>query len=85
MTNSGSVGTSINLKYPRYEFRYARRFADGLQEAAECTEYSASFDLSGIQDYDLQSIISSSAAAGRTDQSSGHTQSILALLKTRKF
>ena len=89
MTNSGSGGTNINLKYPRYEFRYARRFADGAAQEAgfggSLTEYSASFDLeSGIQDYDLQSIISSSAAAGGTDQSSGHTPEYSGLVENKK-
>ena len=76
MTNSGSVGTSINLKLPRYEFRYAKRVADGAAQAAgfggSLTEYSASFKLeNSVQDYDLQNVISASAAEGGTDAATG--------------
>ena len=76
MTNSGSVGTNINLKLPRYEFRYAKRVADGAAQAAgfggSLTEYSASFKLeNSVQDYDLQSVISASAAEGGTDAATG--------------
>jgi hypothetical protein len=78
MTNSGSVGSNINLKLPRYEFRYAKRVADGVAGEAgvggTLTEYSASFKTqNSTQDYDLQSIISSSAAEGGTDAASGGT------------
>ena len=49
MTNSGSAGSNINLKLPRYEFRYARRVGDGVAQEAglggSLTEYSASFDV----------------------------------------
>jgi len=60
-------GSAIALRYPRFEFSYARRVAEGISAevgigGAE-TEYSASFTAEGgKQDYDLQSIISSSAA-----------------------
>ena len=59
-------GSLVNLRYPRYKFSYAQRVADGLAEEARVGgnlfEYSASFDVvAGQQDYDLQSIISSSA------------------------
>ena len=59
-------GSLVNLRYPRYKFSYAQRVADGLAEEArvggDLFEYSASFDVvAGQQDYDLQSIISSSA------------------------
>mgnify|MGYP003627540287 CR=1 FL=1 len=89
MTNSGSVGTNINLKLPRYEFRYARRVAEGAAQEAgfggTLTEYSASFDLQGgVQDYDLQSVISSSAAEGGTDSASGHTPAFSRLVEGNK-
>ena len=77
MTNSGSGDfANVNLKLPRYEFRYARRVADGAATEAgfggNLSEYSASFDLkAGVQDYDLQTIISGAAADGGTDPASG--------------
>jgi len=60
-------GKNINLKYPRFEFAYARRVGYGTSTeigfGGEVTIYSASFTGStGIQSYDLQKIISSSAA-----------------------
>ena len=78
MTNSGSVGTNINLKLPRYEFRYAKRVGDGVAQAAGfgggLTEYSASFKLkNGVQDYHLQNLISASAAEDGTDAATGKT------------
>ncbi len=63
---------SANLKYPRFEFKYARRVSDAFSTEAgstggTLTEYSASFKVTnGVQDYDLQTLISSSA----TDSSS---------------
>ncbi len=52
---------NINLKYPRFDFAYARRVAEGVsieKGMGMAQIYSASFDLVGdVQDYDLQSII----------------------------
>tara|TARA_R100000008_G_scaffold33993_1_gene19220 strand:- start:1766 stop:3091 length:1326 start_codon:yes stop_codon:yes gene_type:complete len=89
MTNSGSIGSNINLKLPRYEFRYAKRVADGAAQEAgfggSLTEYSASFDvIKNVQDYDLQSVISSSAAEGGTDSSTGDTPDFSRLVKGNK-
>jgi len=60
-------GSNIALRYPRFEFAYARRVSMAMSTEAgfggEKTIYSASFDVTeGVQDYDLQTIISSSAA-----------------------
>ena len=60
-------GSNIELRYPKYDYGYIRRVSDQLSTEANIggTEpiYSGSFDMvSGQQDYDLQSIISSSAA-----------------------
>mgnify|MGYP003627230274 CR=1 FL=1 len=57
----------IALKFPRFEFAYSRRVGYGVSTEAgfggDVTIYSASFDsIKNQQDYDLQSIISSSAA-----------------------
>jgi len=68
--HDGSLKTgpsNLNLKYPRFEFAYARRVTDAISTEAGSTggvltEYSASFTLENAkQDYDLQTIISSSA------------------------
>ena len=68
--HDGSLKTGpegINLKFPRFEFAYARRVSEAISTEAgstggTLTEYSASFDVvDGVQDYDLQTIISSSA------------------------
>lgn len=56
----------VALKYPRFDFAYARRVTDGISEEANVggssTIYSASFAVTdGQQDYDLQNIISNDA------------------------
>ena len=67
--SSSLSGTTMALKYPRFEFAYARRVAEGMGVDAgvggNITEYSASIKtVSGQQDYDLQTIISSAASSG---------------------
>ena len=64
-------GANVNLKYPRFDFAYARRVADGISEevgiGGSLTVYSASFDIvNKQQDYDLQSIIGSSTEFHKT-------------------
>ena len=64
---AGAEGAS--LKYPKFTFDYAFKMGDKFATEAGIggTEpiYSASFDIVGEQqDYDLQHIVSSSAAAG---------------------
>jgi len=59
----------VNLKFPRVMFEYARRVSDGFSFEAgiggTIPIYSASFQLvENQQDYDLQSIISSSSTTG---------------------
>ena len=58
-----------NLKFPQFDFGYTRRISDGISEEATVgginTVYSASFSvIDGVQDYDLQTVVSSSSAAG---------------------
>jgi len=65
--SSSLDGTQVALKYPRFDFGYARRASEAAGAEAGVgrgqAEYSASFDVTiGQQDYDLQTIISSSAA-----------------------
>ena len=60
---------NVNLKYPRVMFEYASRVGDGISFEANVGGtipiYYASFKLEqDRQDYDLQAIISSSAATG---------------------
>jgi hypothetical protein len=72
--NSGSLSSSlggrgIELRYPQIRFEYARRFGNATALDAglggTVREYSASIDIrEEVQDYDLQAIVSSSAAAG---------------------
>jgi len=66
-TGDSLAGKNINLKFPRFEFAYSRRVGYGVSTevgfGGEVAIYSASFDaVSGRQDYDLQQIVSSSAA-----------------------
>ena len=62
-TEDVQPGANVNLKYPRFDFAYARRVADGISEevgiGGSTTIYSTSFDITnGVQDYDLQEKIS---------------------------
>jgi hypothetical protein len=66
MTGGDASGSAVNLSFPRFEFTYSKRVADGFAQAANAggnrTMYSASFSITGtVQDYDLQTIISRSA------------------------
>lgn len=59
-------GSNIELRYPKFNFAYAKTVADGISTEAgiggTVPIYSASFDMTAsVQDYDLQTIISSSA------------------------
>ncbi len=65
--SSSLGGTQAALKFPRFDFGYARRAAEAAGAEAGVgrgqAEYSASVDLEvGKQDYDLQTIVSASAA-----------------------
>ena len=60
-------GSNVALKFPKFKFEYARRIAHGYSTEAgfggTSPIYSASFTTSvDKQDYDLQQIVSSSAA-----------------------
>ena len=57
---------SANLKFPRFEYAYSKRISDAASTEANIggvlTEYSSSFNITdGVQDYDLQTILSESA------------------------
>ena len=67
--SSSLAGTSVTTKYPRFQLGYARRVGEGMTTpdgfGGTTTQYSASFKpIRNQQDYDLQSIISSSSASG---------------------
>ena len=66
--SSSLSGTHVALKYPKFEIGYSNKVAEGTAYRASAggttTIYSASIDTKEFQqDYDLQSIISSSAAS----------------------
>jgi len=70
--SSSLDGDKVSLKYPRYQFEYARNVSDGLISVGglggTVPQYSASFTPSAdTQDYDLQAIISASSATGLND------------------
>lgn len=65
ISGSSLTGEDIQLRYPKFQFSYAKRIGDGVSQEANVgglqTVYSASFDVENKkQDYDLQSIISGS-------------------------
>ena len=67
MVNGNSLsGSNIETKFPRFSFEYAKKVGSALSTegglGGDIPIYSASFDTTtGQQDYDLQTIISSSA------------------------
>ena len=64
--SSSLSGSQVTLKYPKFDYGMARRVSEGVSAdigLKNSVQFSASFDVTtGKQDYDLQSIISSSAA-----------------------
>ncbi len=71
VSGSSLSGSNVALRYPRFDYGYVRRVAEGLSTEAGLGGltpiYSASINRTASkQDYDLQSIISSSAASDPT-------------------
>jgi hypothetical protein len=69
LSSSLSGAGGIALKYPRFEFAYARRVAEGMAGDAgvggNTSEYSCSFrTVTNQQDYDLDSIIQDASDSG---------------------
>jgi len=67
ITSGDLVGTDVALKYPKFSFESAFRIGEAFSTEAgiggQTSIYSASFDtVTDQQDYDLQNIVSSSAA-----------------------
>ena len=79
---------AVNLSFPRFEFGYAKRVADGIAVAAGAggnqTMYSASFNTAGgTQDFDLQKIISD-ASTNNLDEASQEPVPFAGLVGDRK-
>ena len=74
---SSSLGDSrVELKYPRFQFTYAKRVADAMASVGgfggTVRQYSASFSpVEDQQDYDLQTIIETASSDG--EDSDGNT------------
>jgi hypothetical protein len=88
MTGGDASGSAVNLAFPKFKVEYARRVGEGFAEEAGIggnnTFYSASFALAaGVQDYDLQTVISS-AAADNSDAATGDGVPYAALVGNRK-
>lgn len=88
MIGGDASGSTVNLAYPKYEIKYARRIGDTLSAEANIggnrTMYSASFaTTASVQDYDIQTIISS-AAATNTDQGVGGAVDYAGLVGNKK-
>ena len=81
-------GTGVQQRFPRFEFAYARRIADGVGIDAgvggNVNTYSASFStVVNQQDYDLQAILSASSVSG-TDDGTGNAVPWAGLIGNKK-
>ncbi len=68
--SSSLEGSHVALKYPKFDYSMSRRVAKGTGADIglnDSVQFSASFDVTvGVQDYDLQQIISTSEAYSGT-------------------
>jgi len=90
MIGGDAKDSAANLKFPRFEINYTKKVADAMSGEANIGgnlhEYSASFLMvSGQQDYDLQNLISASAAPGGTDPATGDTPTFTELIGNKKI
>ena len=81
-------GAGVQMRFPRFEFAYARRIADGVGVDAgvggNVPIYSASFStVANQQDYDLQSILEAASTAGK-DSGTGATVPWAGLVGNKK-
>lgn len=81
-------GTGVQQRFPRFEFAYARRIADGVGVDAgvggNVTTYSASFSVvAQQQDYDLQEILEAASSANE-DNGTGNSVPWAGLVGTKK-
>ena len=88
MIGGDAKDSAVNLAFPRFEYGYAKRIADGIATAVGAggnqTMYSASFSTTGgVQDYDLQAVISSSAV-NNSDDATGDAVPYAGLVGNKK-
>jgi len=88
MIGGDAKDSAVNLSFPRFEFNYAKRVAEGIGVKAgvggNLTMYSASFGITaGQQDYDLQTIISG-AATDNVDAATGDPVPFAGLVGNKK-
>ena len=86
--SSSLSGTGVQQRFPRFEFAYARRIAQGVGVDAgvggNIPIYSASITtVANQQDYDLQSILSASSVSG-TDNGTGNAVPWASLVGNQK-
>ena len=88
MVGGDAKDSAVNLSFPRFEFNYAKRVAEGIGSKAgvggNLTMYSASFNITGgIQDYDLQTVISG-ASTSNYDEATGNPVPFAGLVGNKK-
>ena len=88
MIGGDAKDSAVNLSFPRFEFNYAKRVAEGIGVKANAggnlTMYSASFGITaGVQDYDLQTIISD-ASTNNVDVATGNPVPFAGLVGNNK-
>jgi hypothetical protein len=88
MTGGDASGSAVNLSFPRFEFNYAKRVAEGIGSKAgvggNLTMYSASFNTTGgVQDYDLQTTIAN-ASTNNIDAATGDPVPFAGLVGNKK-
>ena len=88
MVGGDAKDSAVNLSFPRFEFNYAKRVAEGIGSKAgvggNLTMYSASFNTTGgVQDYDLQTIISG-ASTNNYDEATGDPVPFAGLVGNKK-
>ena len=88
MVGGDAKDSAVNLSFPRFEFNYAKRVAEGIGSKAgvggTLTMYSASFDtVVGVQDYDLQTVIAD-ASTNNIDAATGDPVPFAGLVGNKK-
>jgi len=72
-------GSDVELKYPKFDYGYIRRVSEGLSTEAGfggiSPIYSGSVDrIAGVQDYDIQTLLSASSLTATTADYFGRVQ-----------
>ena len=88
MIGGDAKDSAVNLAFPRFEFNYAKRVAEGIGSKAgvggTLTMYSASFGTEvGVQDYDLQTVIAA-ASTDNIDAATGDPVPFAGLVGNKK-